>query len=116
MNLDDKPIRVFGAMELCVDPSYRKRGIGKALMTEFEKVSRINRGAVDFLFLATDIPKFYSKLGYKATLPMVLWHRLHQHKSFGIAVERVKDCTLMFKRIGRIKWTGKQLDMLGYWY
>ena len=116
MNLDGKPIRVLGAIDLCVDPRHRNQGIGTALMREFEKLARKRGNNVDFLFLVTDVPGFYAGLGYKPTKPTVTWLKLHLHKSIGIGAERPANIFLMFKPMGRKKWAGRVLDMLGYWY
>ena len=116
MNLNGEIVRVFGVIDLAIYPKRQGEGLGTKLMLELEKISSANQNNIDFLFLVTDKPAFYERLGYKKTKLQVTWLKINQGKNHGLTTEEVNDCDLMFKEVSGRKWSDGQLDMLGYWY
>lgn len=116
MNLNDSLVSVFGVIDLAVHPEHQGLGLGKKLMEEFDRLSALHKNNIDFLFLVTDKPAFYERLGYIKTNPEITWLKINEGKNLGVATEQVTDCFIMVKEISGKKWPGGSLDMLGYWY
>lgn len=116
MNLNGEAVKVFGVIDLCVDPGFQGQGVGKALMLEFEKIASNNTNKIDFLFLVTDSPKFYEDLGYKITDITTTWLKIDQGKNFGIGKEKITDAFFLVKNISDNNWKDGDLDLLGYMY
>lgn len=116
MNLNGNLIKVFGVIDLAVHPNFQKRGFGINLMKELELIAIKNKQNIDFLFLTTDNPLFYEKIGYIKTINKVDWLKIDQGKNYGLGSEVINDSILMFKKIGIKNWKDGELDMLGYWY
>ena len=115
MNLNGNPIRVFGALDLCVSPDLRRIGIATELLQRFETVA-LDSGRVDFLFLVSNDPGFYERRGYKKTILRTTWLKIDQHLNFGVATEDISDATFLQKSISNAEWTDGKLDLLGYMY
>lgn len=116
MNLNGEVVTVMGVIDLAVHPDYRGYGHGAWLIKEMEKLATDNPNNVDFIFLVTDIPAFYEKLGYATTTVHTTWLKIHQGKNYGLGNEMVTDCYLMYKQMGKKQWADGELDWLGYWY
>lgn len=116
MNLNGEPVRVMGAADVCVLPSLQGKGIGSYLMNEWEQLAQSQPGNVDFLFLVTDKPEFYKRLGYQCHHLHVKWLKIDQHQTLGIGFEKITDSHFMVKPLGHKSWAEGPLDMLGYMY
>ncbi len=116
MSLNNTLVTVFGVIDLAVHPTHQGKGLGTKLMLEFEQMATTHSNNVDFLFLVTETPAFYERLGYKATTQKVTWLKINEGKNYGLGNEQVDDCCLMFKSVGNKHWEDGELDMLGYWY
>jgi len=116
MNLGGEIIRIFGGIDLAVDPNFRNRGLGAQILKEFEEIALANKNNIDFLFLVTDIPDFYQKLGYTTSVLRVSWLKISQGRNIGIGEEKISDSFLLYKEISGKKWTEGNLDMLGYMF
>ena len=116
MKLNDEPVQVLGALDLCVHPDHQGKGYGKALMQAVDAMAQEYPEGVDMLFLVTFTPGFYVKLGYQALRFHVTWLKIDQHESLGMGQEAVNDCSLMVKAMKGQELRGGKLDMLGYWY
>jgi len=115
MNLNGNAIAVFGALDVCVAPDSRRLGIGTALLQRFEAIAR-SSGRVDFLFLVSNEPAFYERLGYRTTTLRTTWMKVDQHENFGVATEDISDASFLQKSISAAKWEDGKLDLLGYMY
>ncbi|MFT5920320.1 MAG: N-acetylglutamate synthase-like GNAT family acetyltransferase [Granulosicoccus sp.] len=116
MNLNNTAISVFGVVDLCVDPEFQGQGIGNALMVEFERIATSNSDKIDFMFLVTNAPSFYEKLGFSVIDITTSWLKIHNHKNNGIGNERIKDAFFLIKSVSSKKWNDGTLDLLGYMY
>ena len=115
MNLNGNPVRVFGALDLCVSPEHRRTGIATGLLQRFEDIAR-DSCRVDFLFLVSNDPGFYERRGYKKTILRATWLKIDQHSNFGVATEDISDASFMQKSVSNAEWTDGKLDLLGYMY
>ena len=116
MNLNGELITVLGVIDLAVHPHFQGKGLGTNLMNEFDRIASNFHNNVDFTFLVTDRPAFYSRLGYKPTEVTTTWLKLHQSKTYGIGQEKITDSVFMFKQVGSKIWRDGELDLLGYMY
>lgn len=116
MKQNNETVKVFGVVDLAVHPDYRNKGLGTLLMQEYEKLAVKHTHNIDFIFLVTDKPEFYKKLGYKITKLKTTWLKINNGKNYGLGNETVDDCFLMYKPTGSKIWKDGTLDMLGYWY
>ncbi len=116
MSLNGEGVKVFGVIDLCVAPHLHGQGIGTKLMLEFEAIAKQHPHSIDFLFLVSDEPDYYKKLGYQETDITTTWLKIHQHKNYGLGTEHITDASFMIKPIGNKKWTDGDLDLLGYMY
>lgn len=116
MNLNGHAVKVFGVIDLCVSPAAQGQGIGKQLMLEFEAIAQRHANKIDFLFLVTDTPNFYAKLGYQQTKITTTWLKIDHHENYGLDTERIEDALFMIKPVSDKQWADGDLDMLGYMY
>lgn len=116
MNLNQTLVTVFGVIDLVIHPSFQKNGLGTKLMKELERIAIENSNNIDFIFLVTDQPLFYERLGYTKTIQKVTWLKINQGKNYGIGNKQINDCFLMYKKVGNKEWSDGELDLLGYWY
>lgn len=116
MNLNNEIVTVFGVVGLAILPTHQGKGYGTRLMREFERIAVMHKGNIDFLFLVTDVPAFYERLGFTKTRLTIQWLKIHQGKNYGLGNEHITDSDFMFKKIGDKDWCDGELDMLGYMY
>lgn len=116
MNLNGQAISVFGVIDLCVDPQFQNRGIGKALMNELEIIAKNSSDKVDCLFLVTGDPPYYERLGFRITNLTTTWLKLDSFNNYGVSTEKIADAFFMVKEISDRKWVDGDLDLLGYMY
>lgn len=114
MNLNGKPVRVLGIIDLCVSKIKRSRGIGSLLLS---KIDNFCEGkSVDFLLLFADNPKLYLNAGFKPVNNECKWLQIDDENqtTYGIGHDKINE--LMIKEVGNIKWENGKLDLLGYLY
>lgn len=116
MNLNGEMIRVFGVIDVAVHPDYRNKGYGSELMKEFLRIAAENKNNIDFAFLVTQKPEYYTRFGFQQTKLKTTWLKIHEGKNYGIGNEVVDDTILMYKEISNKTWSDGELDFLGYWY
>ncbi|MEZ4886447.1 MAG: GNAT family N-acetyltransferase [Chitinophagales bacterium] len=116
MNLNGKVVNVFGVVALCVDSDFQGKGIGTKLMLEFEAIAKRYPNRIDALFLVTDLPQYYERLGYKTSTLHITWLKIHQHQNYGLGKELITDVYFMYKMISDKVWEDGELDLLGYMY
>lgn len=116
MSLDGNPIKVLGIIDICIDSKYRNKGIGKMLLKKIDELSLEFSEKIDFIFLATNIPNYFEKHGFKKIYSKTTWLKIHQHKNYGVGAEKIEDTNFMIKPINNKNWKGENLDLLGYMY
>lgn len=114
MNLDGKPIRVLGVIDLCVAQSTRSQGLGSTLLLEIDKFT-VGRN-IDFILLFADNMTLYLKNGYKSVKNRCKWLKIDDETqlTYGIGYESINE--LMIKEVGCSNWNKGNLDFLGYLY
>ncbi|WP_102707032.1 GNAT family N-acetyltransferase [Terribacillus saccharophilus] len=114
MNLNGKPIKVLGIIDLCVSNANRSMGIGSLMISEVNKFCE--NKSVDFLLLFADNKKLYLNSGFKSVDNECKWLKINNenHTTSGIGKERIDE--LMVKEVGNIKWESGTLDLIGYLY
>lgn len=113
MNLNGKPIKVLGVIDLCVSPAIRSQGIASLLISEVERMAK---GRVDFVLLFADHEGLYSKNGFKTVSNTCKWLKIDHETltSIGVGTQKVEG--LMIKEVGTLPWEEGELDFLGYLY
>lgn len=114
MNLNKKPIRVLGVIDLCVSQSARSQGIGSSLLAELDQFCAGRN--IDFILLFADNMTLYLKNGYKPVKNKCKWLKIDDgfQTSIGLGHEAMDE--LMIKKVGKIDWKEADLDLLGYLY
>ena len=112
MNLNGKPIKVLGIIDLCVKEQYRGKNIASTLLNEVEEFARIHN--LDFLLLFADKETVYKRNDFIHGKNICKWLKINQHITLGIGEEEIDE--LMIKKIGQKDWEDGHLDMLGYLY
>jgi GNAT superfamily N-acetyltransferase len=105
------PVRIFGAIDLCVASAYRSQGIATRLLQQIESLGKISN--VDFSILFADDSRLYLKNGYQRVANICRWMKVDEHQTFGIGEESMSDC-LMVKQLGEQIWQDGIVDLLGY--
>lgn len=112
VKVGEKVHKVLGVIDFCVDESLRRRGIGSRMLGDLTTFAK-NKD-VDFIILLSEFETFYSALGYKKTEGSHSWLRIHEHTSYGVAVEHIDE--LYVKSINGKRWGVGHVDWLGYMY
>ena len=116
MNMNGEAVCVLGVVDLCVHPEFRGAGVGKSLMAQYEAIASQHADRIDFLFLVTDLPGYYEKLGFTIADIKTVWLKIHRHKNHGIADEKISDAKFMVKSVSGKEWVDGDLELLGYMY
>ncbi|BEI25341.1 GNAT family N-acetyltransferase [Vibrio fluvialis] len=104
--------KVLGVIDFCVDVTYRGQGIGSEMLSQLSVYASDKN--VDFIMLISESHEFYAARGYQRRESLSSWLRLHEHKNYGVAVERNDD--LYIKPISGKSWAAGLVDWLGYMY
>ncbi|ELP2658880.1 GNAT family N-acetyltransferase [Vibrio parahaemolyticus] len=112
VSVGDEIYKVLGVSDFCVDNTFQRQGIGKAMLSQLNEYASTKD--VDFIILISDLDDFYAANGYLRLNALSSWLRIHEHKNFGIAVEQVDD--LYVKPISGKIWAVGHIDWLGYMY
>ncbi|MDQ0914643.1 GNAT family N-acetyltransferase [Paenibacillus sp. V4I5] len=114
MNLNGKPLRILGVIDLCVSQNTRSQGVASTLLIEIDKFS-VGRN-IDFILLFADNRTLYLRNGYKLVKNQCKWLKIDNETQItnGIGFEAIDE--LMIKEVGKIDWSEGDLDFLGYLY
>jgi predicted N-acetyltransferase YhbS len=114
MNVNGKPVKVLGLIDVCVARGHRSQGIGSLLLSEIDAFCK-NR-AVHFLLLFADKKELYLKAGFKSAESTCKWLQINDvnQTTYGIGHEKINE--LMIKEVGNRKWEDGEVDLLGYLY
>ncbi len=105
------PVRIFGLIDLCVDPRYRSRRIATKLLQQVDDLGHSSK--IDFLILFADDHRLYTENGYCRVENLCRWMMVDEHQILGIAEKTLADC-MMVKQIGARTWQDGTVDLLGY--
>jgi predicted N-acetyltransferase YhbS len=111
ISVGGKPVSIFGVIDLCVLPEFRKHGIGASLMKEAEQLAQ--ESSIDFIVLLADNHSLYKRLGFEVQDNDCTWLRIDEFKNHGIAEENLGN-ELMVKAVGDAGWPEGAVDFLGY--
>lgn len=103
-------VSVFGISDVCVDPAFRRQGVGTALIQNLESLGKVY--GVDFLVLIASEQAWYLKQGFLPIDGTFKWLMIHKAQSLGI-INRRLDRALMIKALGSRKWEPGSVDFLG---
>ena len=87
MNLDGKPVKVLGIIDLCVSPNSRSAGIGSSLLLEVDQFSQGRD--IDFILLFADHKTLYKKNGYRSVANMCTWLKIDDGSQISKGVGRI---------------------------
>lgn len=113
MNFDGEPLRVFGAIDVCVEETYRGRGIGSDLISRLEEEAR--KSSADLLWLIADDHRVYHKAGFQLLDAECEWLAIDEHRNFGILKGSLRG-ELMIKPLREGLDPKGPVDLLGYLY
>jgi GNAT superfamily N-acetyltransferase len=108
---DGIPVRIFGLIDLCVDPQYRARKIATKLLQQIESLGKSSQ--IDFLILFADDPRLYIKNGFIPVANICRWLAIDEHQTIGITEKSLANCMLV-KQMGIRTWQDGRVDLLGY--
>lgn len=106
----DGPLRIFGAIDVCVAPECRNQGIATQMLTWLEHLGQNSR--VDFMILFALKPDLYRRNGFYAPMNPLRWVKIHEHQILGIGEEVLPE--LMVKGLSGKAWPSGMVDLLGY--
>ena len=106
-----KPYKIFGLIDVCVNPQHRDQGIASALLQEVTQLGQ--QHSIDFLVLFAQDARIYQKNGFRLVDNYFQWLRIDEHQNYGVAIERI-DSEVWVKELCDRKWTADPVDLLGY--
>lgn len=109
----DSVFSIFGVIDLCVKSSYRQQGIASQLLSLLTELAR--EKSIDFLFVVVRDNRIYLKNDFHNISHYCSWLRIHEHKNYGVAVEKITD-EFMVKQTGDRTWIDEPIDLLGYMF
>jgi N-acetylglutamate synthase-like GNAT family acetyltransferase len=109
----DEVFQIFGLIDLCVAEEQRRECIASSMLEKIFNLGR-NKG-IDFLFLLAADSSFYEKHDFRVIDDLCSWLRIHEHRNFGVAVERLEG-EIMIRKIGEKVWPNGPIDLLGYMF
>ena len=113
IRVGDSIFAIFGVIDLCVEQNYRQQGIASQLLSSLTALATDK--SVDFLFAVVKDNRIYSKNGFQNISNYCSWLRIHEHKNYGVAVEKIQD-EFMIKQICDKQWVNEPIDLLGYMF
>lgn len=114
MNLNEKPIKVLGIIDLCVSEANRFQGIGSLLLTEINEFCEGK--SIDFILLFADNPNLYLKNGFIAVENKCKWLQIDDENQTTYGIGNKRNDELMIKKLGNRDWEQGDIDLLGYLY
>ncbi|MEM6914986.1 MAG: GNAT family N-acetyltransferase [Verrucomicrobiota bacterium] len=113
MNFAGNPLRVFGAIDVCVAASHRRKGIGSEMISCLEEEAR--KSEADLLLLIADDHRVYRKAGFELLKAECEWLAIDDHKNHGLLQESL-DGELLIKPLRPELVPAGPVDFLGYLY
>ena len=113
ISVGDSIFTIFGVIDLCIKPSHQQQGIASQLLDSLTKLAR--EKSIDFLFSVVEDNRIYLKNGFNIVSNYCSWLRIHEHKNYGVAVEKIEE-EFMIKPTGDKLWIDEPIDLLGYMF
>ena len=113
IRVGDSVFKIFGVIDLCVKYSYRQQGIASKLLSSLTGLAR--EKSIEFLFVVVKDNRIYLKNGFDDISNYCSWLRIHEHKNYGVAVEKIEG-EFMVKQTGDKQWENEPIDLLGYMF
>lgn len=104
------PLKIFGVIDLCVQPECRSAGIASSMLQWLENLGK--QYGIEFIILFALNPCLYERNGYFAPANPLRWTKIHDHEIIGIGEEVLPE--LMVKQLGDRSWPEGLIDLLGY--
>lgn len=112
IKLGDKPVSIFGGIDLCIAEGYREQGLASELLAQLTREAE--HYGIDFIIVFADDHRIYEKNGFQRTDNVCKWLKIHDHEMIGIGEENLGKI-LLVKQIGATGWIGGlTVDLLGY--
>lgn len=112
MRLGDRPVRIFGLIDLCVAAALRGHGIGERLLQAAHAAGKA--AGADFAVLFADDHRLYRKIGYVPGANPCTWLAIDEHASLGLKTATLED-ELLACPLAVHPWPPTEpLDLLGY--
>ncbi|MGF1482001.1 MAG: GNAT family N-acetyltransferase [Cyanophyceae cyanobacterium] len=109
--IEDSVFTIFGVIDLCVIADKRRLGIASQMLQSLTQLAQ--EKSIDFLFAVASDHRLYQKNEFSAVIGYFQWLRIHDHKNYGVANEKL-DQEVLVKQIGHRKWSDGPVDLLGY--
>ncbi|MEM7759932.1 MAG: GNAT family N-acetyltransferase [Cyanobacteria bacterium P01_A01_bin.40] len=113
IRVGDCVVTIFGVIDLCVQPSYRRQGIATQSLNLLTELAQ--EKSVDFLFLVSGHDSVYLNNGFQAVSQKCSWLGIEEHRNCGILTETIKE-SFMVKQTGDKLWVNAPIDLLGYMF
>lgn len=112
ISLNEKPFRVFGLMDLCVDDSYQNQQIATKILKKIDTLGIENN--IDFVLLFSGIQNFYLQKGFEVVENNCRWVLIKDYKTMGILNRQIPQ-TLLIKTLSDATWDNEaNLDLMGF--
>lgn len=113
IRVGDSVYSIFGVIDLCVKSSHRQQGIASQLLSSLTELAREKK--IDFLFVVVKDNRLYLKNSFYNINNYCSWLRIHEHKNYGVAIEKIEN-EFMIKQTGDRTWIDEPIDLLGYMF
>ncbi|MEM8674947.1 MAG: GNAT family N-acetyltransferase [Cyanobacteria bacterium P01_G01_bin.67] len=113
IKVGDCVVTIFGVIDLCVRPSYRRQGIATQCLTLLTELAQ--EKLIDFLFLVSQHDSVYLNNGFQAVSQECSWLGIEEHQNCGVLTETIKE-SFMVKQTGDKLWVNAPIDLLGYMF
>ncbi len=110
IGLNERPVKIFGITDLCIQKSFQSNRIAASMMEKLEELAV--RCDIDFLVLIAKQHDFYIENGFQLVQNTGRWLMIRDNRSFGIAQRKLTDC-LMVKSMNGMEWERGTADFLG---
>lgn len=103
-------VKVFGVMDLCVDPLFQRRRIASYLLDQLTGLGQTHQ--IDFLVLLASQHQLYLDNGFQLVSNPCVWMIINGDQCLGLTRRSVKN-SLMVKPLGGRQWKEGLVDFLG---
>jgi GNAT superfamily N-acetyltransferase len=104
-------VRTFGVVDLCVEESYRSRGLAGRLLADVTELA--GSCAMAFIVLFADDDRLYARNGWARVTNRCTWVRINDHVTLGLARQEDPE-VMMVKAVAGQAWPEGDVDLLGH--